>query len=240
MSYSDTIKRWRELTKSAALAIQNKGPESKPNTESPATRLEEPVYSLAPEDEIQPEPELPFPAFGSPKRVAEEVKPEPSVQMFDTDIRPPVSAPGMQPSIERVFDAPPSWSSGLESEKNRLRKTESRPQVPVAETPEAEIKSALGAGTMIEGKFTFDKPVRIDGHLIGEVNSSSTLVVGDGATVDATINVGSLLVYGKVSGSVLAQDKVHVMPTGTLEADVRTKRLIVNEGAVFRGGCNTR
>ena len=101
-----------------------------------------------------------------------------------------------------------------------------------------EVKSALGPGTFIEGKFTFDSPVRIDGNLTGEVISTSALIVGEQAEVNANIKVGSLVVFGHVIGKVQAQDVVEIGSCGHLEGNVETGGLVIREGGYFKGGCN--
>ena len=97
------------------------------------------------------------------------------------------------------------------------------------------IKSALGPGTVIEGKFSFDSPVCIDGTLSGDVKSSSVLIVGEEATVTGSIEVGSLIVLGTVSGDVEAEELVEVRSGGMLEADIQTKRICLQDGAWFSG-----
>ena len=102
------------------------------------------------------------------------------------------------------------------------------------------VKSALGAGTVIEGKFKFDSPVRIDGSLTGEVSSSSVLIVGQGAVVEGEIDVGSLIVLGSVRGRVSANELVEVRAGGALEADIETSRICIDDGAYFQGSCRIK
>jgi len=100
------------------------------------------------------------------------------------------------------------------------------------------VRSALGPGTVINGKLSFDAPVRIDGVLKGEVTSTSTLIVGEQAVVDADIRVGSLIVLGHVEGPVHAEDLVEIKRGGAIEGDVKTQRLVIEEGGLFEGACN--
>jgi cytoskeletal protein CcmA (bactofilin family) len=100
------------------------------------------------------------------------------------------------------------------------------------------VRSALGPGTVIEGKFSFDTPVRIDGTLKGEVVATSVLIVGEEGVVDASVQVGSLVVLGRVVGDVVAEDLVEIKSTGTLDGDISSERLMVEDGGVFRGRCN--
>ena len=53
------------------------------------------------------------------------------------------------------------------------------------------LRSALGPGTVIRGKLSFDTPVRIDGKLSGEITSTSAVIVGPQGVLDAKIDVES-------------------------------------------------
>jgi cytoskeletal protein CcmA (bactofilin family) len=99
----------------------------------------------------------------------------------------------------------------------------------------ANLKSALSSGTIIEGKFKFDSPVRIDGTLIGEVQASSLLIVGGDASVEAKVRVGSLVVLGVVKGNVEAEELIEVKSGGVLEGDVKCARFAIEEGGWFQG-----
>ncbi len=99
------------------------------------------------------------------------------------------------------------------------------------------IQSALGAGTMIEGRFSFEAPVRIDGSLKGEIKSSSALIVGENAVVNANIKVGALIILGSVEGEIEANDLIEIRSGGTLLGDIVTKRIALEEGGVFSGRC---
>lgn len=100
-----------------------------------------------------------------------------------------------------------------------------------------KIRSALGEGTVINGKLSFDVPVRIDGKLKGEVFSSKALIVGEKGEVDATVVVDSLIVMGSVKGSIKAAGMVELLEGASIEGDLQTPFLIMVEGAVLNGRC---
>ena len=100
---------------------------------------------------------------------------------------------------------------------------------------EADVKTALGYGTLIDGKFSFDAPVRIDGSLSGEVRSSSLLIVGEQASINAKVEVGSLVVFGDVTGEIRVRDLVEVKSGGRLRADIIADRIIIERGGIFNG-----
>ncbi len=112
-----------------------------------------------------------------------------------------------------------------------------RPEVRKPSYDHNNVRTALGPGTLIDGKFSFDSPVRIDGDLSGEVTSTSALIVGEEANVSADIKVGSLIVYGKVTGNVEVRDLVEIRAGGSIEADISAERIVMEQGSLFNGYC---
>lgn len=104
----------------------------------------------------------------------------------------------------------------------------------------SDLKAVLGPGTVINGKLSFDSPVRIDGTLSGEVSAASALIVGEQGLVEADLTVGTLVVVGRVSGEVQAQDLVEIKAGGRIEGDIRCKRIIIEEGGLFDGACTMK
>ena len=79
-----------------------------------------------------------------------------------------------------------------------------------SERPQGEITTLLGRGSEFEGKLTFEGTVRIDGKLSGEIFSEDVLVVGEGAMVNAEIDVGVIIVEGNVTGNIRAKRAVEL------------------------------
>ena len=71
-----------------------------------------------------------------------------------------------------------------------------------------EITTLLGRGATFEGKLTFEGTVRIDGRFRGEVFSDDVLVIGEGAIVEAEIDIGEVIVQGTVVGNIKAKRSI--------------------------------
>lgn len=102
---------------------------------------------------------------------------------------------------------------------------------------EGDIKAFLGAGTEFQGTLTFDGTIRVDGKLSGEVISKDTLIVGEGAEVEAEINVGVLVSWGSIRGNVKASDRIQLHESSELNGNISAPRLTIAEGAFFNGSC---
>lgn len=98
-----------------------------------------------------------------------------------------------------------------------------------------KLRSALGQGTVIQGKLAFDNAVRIDGKLSGEVYSSNALIVGEAGVIDAEIQAETIVVLGLVRGNIKARAKIEILPGGRIEGDVTSPALVVFEGGSIDG-----
>ena len=98
-----------------------------------------------------------------------------------------------------------------------------------------EISTLLGRGSEFEGKLTFEGTVRIDGVLKGEVFSEDVLIIGEGARVEAEIDVGAIIIQGTVIGNIRAKRSIEVLAPGRVNGDLTTPSLQIEKGVVFEG-----
>lgn len=98
-----------------------------------------------------------------------------------------------------------------------------------------EITTLLGRGATFEGKLTFEGTVRIDGRFKGEVFTDDTLVIGEGAHVEAQIDVGEVIIQGTVVGNVTAKRSIEIHAPGRVKGDLHTPSLQVDKGVIFEG-----
>ena len=109
-------------------------------------------------------------------------------------------------------------------------------------TPQKRIDSLIGAGTVVSGDVTFTGGLRIDGRVHGNVVAAngepSTLVISEEAEVDGEIRVSHVVVNGKVSGPIVANDYLELQPKARVVGDVTYKTLEMHVGAVLRGRLN--
>ncbi len=98
-----------------------------------------------------------------------------------------------------------------------------------------EITTLLGRGASFEGKLTFEGTVRIDGRFKGEVFSDDVLVIGEGAHVEAEIDIGEVIVQGTVVGNIKAKRSIEVHAPGRVKGDLHTPVLQIDKGVIFEG-----
>jgi len=104
-----------------------------------------------------------------------------------------------------------------------------------SKTVVGEINTLLGRGSEFEGKLTFEGTVRIDGRLSGEVFSDDVLVVGEGAHVQAEIDVGEIIIQGTVVGNIRAKRGIEIHAPGRVKGDLTSPSLQIDKGVIFEG-----
>ncbi|HOG18423.1 MAG: Polymer-forming cytoskeletal [Syntrophaceae bacterium PtaU1.Bin231] len=102
-------------------------------------------------------------------------------------------------------------------------------------TKDDEIKAFLGKGARFCGKLIFTGAVRIDGDYQGEIFGEGSLIIGEGALVEADIAAESVSISGEVRGKIDVTEKLEIYATGRLWGDVTTPVFVIKEGAIFDG-----
>jgi cytoskeletal protein CcmA (bactofilin family) len=105
-------------------------------------------------------------------------------------------------------------------------------------SPGTELRALLGRGTSFEGKLYFDGPVRIDGQFRGEIRSDSVLVVGEGAVVDADIEVAVVIIRGgHVRGNIRARRSVELYVPAHVVGNLHSPSIFIDKGVKIEGSC---
>lgn len=101
-----------------------------------------------------------------------------------------------------------------------------------------EIHALLGRGTEFEGVLAFEGRVRIDGRFKGRVFSDGVLILGDGAEVEADVEVGTLIVRGgTLRGNVIARQLIEIHAEGRVHGDIAAPQIEIDKGCLFEGKC---
>ena len=95
--------------------------------------------------------------------------------------------------------------------------------------------SILGTGTVITGNIKTEGTIRIDGKIVGNIVTKADAVVGLTGVVEGSVDAQNITVAGKVMGTLTAAQKLVLESRAVLKGDLRTARLVVDEGAMFDG-----
>jgi cytoskeletal protein CcmA (bactofilin family) len=99
----------------------------------------------------------------------------------------------------------------------------------------------LGPDTTIEGTVEFEHTVRIEGSVVGKIQSTEgKLIVGETAVVDGEVMVNVAIIMGRINGKINARKKVEVYPPGRIEGDIHSPTVLIKSGVIFNGNCSMK
>lgn len=93
----------------------------------------------------------------------------------------------------------------------------------------------IAPGTRVRGEVSGATELVVDGEIEGEIRLEALVVVGPGGVVRGPISASVVRVDGKVFGDVRGAERVEVGSAGALEGDIVAPRVILSEGAFFKG-----
>jgi len=105
---------------------------------------------------------------------------------------------------------------------------ESKPTAP-------KTKSVIGKTMLVKGTINSDEEILVEGEIEGKLNSQNLVVVGVNGVVHADIDAREVIIKGTVNGNVKGSFKVEIVPEGVLNGNIISQRVVLAEGAVFKG-----
>ena len=101
----------------------------------------------------------------------------------------------------------------------------------------SQSNNSLVNGTRIEGSIYTESDIRIDGKVVGTVNSKGKVVIGPTGQIDGDIQCRNAVIEGKFSGTLVVSELLQVKESAVIEGDVSTAKLLVHAGSTFNVTC---
>jgi len=93
--------------------------------------------------------------------------------------------------------------------------------------------------TIKDGNLYGLSGVTISGVFFGDIDIEGTLIITESGNLKGNIKADEVLVYGTVEGNISTRGKVHIYSESRVTGEIAGMSLIVEEGAAFKGMCNT-
>jgi cytoskeletal protein CcmA (bactofilin family) len=103
---------------------------------------------------------------------------------------------------------------------------------------QTQISNRIMIGTTINGEIQSKGDFRIDGKIVGKIDITGKLVLGDKGIVEGDIFCENANFSGLVTGKVEVKDTLVLTSTARIEGDIFVGKLVVEQGATFTGNCN--
>ncbi len=153
----------------------------------------------------------------------------------------PSSSDSLYPAANKDI---PDSSSNISANKSGEISVDESPEVSYGDSmaqdiEEGRLSGYVGHGTTLSGETSFQKMLRVDGHLTGRITSDDgTLIVGTSGQVDANVVVATAIINGKVNGDIIATKKLQLVKTAQVVGNIQAPRLVVEDGALIEGNCS--
>ncbi|MCK6571137.1 polymer-forming cytoskeletal protein [Myxococcota bacterium] len=93
----------------------------------------------------------------------------------------------------------------------------------------------IAAGTTVRGQLSGDEDLTVEGRIEGAVRLTKNLSVAPGAVLVAEVEARAVGIGGQVTGNIKAGDALAIEAGAVVIGDVVTPRLIIEDGAKFKG-----
>jgi cytoskeletal protein CcmA (bactofilin family) len=103
--------------------------------------------------------------------------------------------------------------------------------------PENHGSATIGKAVKVVGKIYSKEDLFVDGDLEGTVEAlEHKLTIGPNGTVHADVKAREVAVMGSLQGDVEATDKIEIRKDAKLVGNIKTARILIEDGAYFKGG----
>jgi len=120
---------------------------------------------------------------------------------------------------------------------------ETRKEMPMSSMPPARFEpesrgnaATIGKAVKVVGQIYSREDLYVDGEVEGTVESlEHKLTIGPNGTLKASVKAREVVALGTVQGNVEATDKLEIRKDAKLVGDIKTARIIIEDGAYFKG-----
>lgn len=103
------------------------------------------------------------------------------------------------------------------------------------EAKPAGTTTGIGPTIVIRGKLKSEEDLVVKGRIEAEIQSTRALLIENSGIVKANVRVKSARISGILVGNITAEEKVEIAPDGRVVGDIMAPRLVISDGAAFRG-----
>ena len=96
-------------------------------------------------------------------------------------------------------------------------------------------ETTIAMGVKVEGDFTSEGDVVIEGEVTGTVKTKSHLRVGESARIKADVTAQNAVVSGQINGNLIVEERLELGENSVIEGDITTEVLSIAPGARVNG-----
>lgn len=96
----------------------------------------------------------------------------------------------------------------------------------------------IAKGTRVQGDIKTEGVLRVDGTLVGSIDSTGKVVVGPSGRIEGSIRCASANISGEVKAKVIVKELLELKASAKLHGDITVGKFSIEPGAVFSGTCS--
>ena len=96
----------------------------------------------------------------------------------------------------------------------------------------------LDTPVRFEGTMEVPGTFRLEAAVKGTIISNGSLILGEGARVEGTIQGNHVVVAGRFDGVIFAKGRVEILPKGIVTGDIHAPCVVIEAGGIFDGQCH--
>lgn len=96
--------------------------------------------------------------------------------------------------------------------------------------------SVIGNGMRIVGDVDSNGTIKVEGVVEGTVRGARQLLLGRSGVIHGDVHAADAIIAGRIVGMVVAQERVEIQGTASVDGDIHTRSIVVHEGASINGG----
>src|ERR1700740_3566179 len=99
----------------------------------------------------------------------------------------------------------------------------------------------IGKSVVVRGELWGSENLFVDGEVEGSIElRQHHLTIGPHGRVKASVNAREVVVHGQLTGNVHGTDRVELKKSAELTGDIVTQRIVIEDGAGFKGSLDTQ
>ncbi|HEX8547682.1 MAG TPA: polymer-forming cytoskeletal protein [Cytophagaceae bacterium] len=95
----------------------------------------------------------------------------------------------------------------------------------------------IAQGTVLEGNIETIGNIRVEGKVIGNIKCKAKIAVGESSVIEGNVWAQNAEVAGEIKGTIEVSELLTLKPTGTVNGDIITNKMVVESGGSFNGLC---
>ncbi|EGL83108.1 protein of unknown function DUF583 [Caldalkalibacillus thermarum TA2.A1] len=98
-----------------------------------------------------------------------------------------------------------------------------------------KVNTLIGKGTRLEGNVVSSSSLRLDGELVGEIQTEGNITVDKEGNVRGNLYAQNMTIEGQIEGNLYATNHIFLASTAQVRGDITAQTLEMEKGATFNG-----